>query len=209
MINPWARIAATDYEGHMKFIKQHELLNRIFKEQINDNDYSNICILGIGCGNGLEHIKPNTKVDGYDINQDFLDICEQRYSNSKFHFQTHKIDLTDPNATIKHCDLLICNLVLEFLDLFSFVRLVHHCAPKLITVVLQLTIEKANTFSSSPYIEKFRDISYYRSESNPQELTFLLGKAGYILTYSQTHDIDQTKYLIRMDFSKRTDELQD
>ena len=45
MNNPWERITAEEYEKHMKLINQHDLLNRIFKEQINENNVSEICIL--------------------------------------------------------------------------------------------------------------------------------------------------------------------
>ena len=62
MDNPWTNIKAIEYEGHMKFIHQYELLNLIFKEQISELCFDTVGILGIGCGNGLEHIKSDTIV---------------------------------------------------------------------------------------------------------------------------------------------------
>lgn len=206
MKNPWERIKATDYESHMMSIHQHEPLNLIFKEQINKNEPSDIVVLGIGCGNGLEHIKPKTKVYGYDINQDFLNKCRSRVQNENgeipYELNLYKIDLTESDVHIPHCDLLICNLVLEFLDFTSFIRLIRKSQPKLISIVFQLTNEITKAISESPFALKFKDVATIRKEIEPKQLTLLLNSAGYVLKDSKTYDIDQTKYFIRMDFRK-------
>ena len=62
----------------MKFIKQYDLLNRIFKEQIAEHQGETIGILGIGCGNGLEYIEPKTLIYGYDINNEHCIDCARR-----------------------------------------------------------------------------------------------------------------------------------
>ena len=213
MNNPWERITAEEYEKHMKLINQHDLLNRIFKEQINENNVSEICILGIGYGNGLEHIKPNTKVYGYDINPFFLDRCRSRTlfekGKSNIELKLYRVDLSDHKENVHSCELVICNLVLEFLDIFNFIRLVKKANPKLISIVLQVTIEKKKAISESPYTNTFRDVASIRAEINPKDLTYLLKKAGYNLKCSKTYDIDQTKYLIRLDYNKVSEENSD
>lgn len=201
-MNPWERIKAVEYEGHMKFIKQYDLLNHIVKEQIEDNCPSIIDIVGIGCGNGLQHIKTGMVVYGYDINQDFLNVCKEYGQKNNLNLVLKRIDLTAPKATINQCDLIICNLVIEFLGLVSFIRLLKKSKPKIISVVLQMTIEDTKAISESPYTDKFRELVYYRTEVDPNQLISMLYNAGYMLKCSKSYDLDQTKYLIRMDFNQ-------
>lgn len=203
MISPWESIKTKEYEDHMKHCNQYDLLNQIFKEQVTENDYSVIDILGIGCGNGLEHIKPNSTVYGYDVNQFFLNTCHSRIRNGNI-LLLNNIDLTNSTATIHTCDLLICNLVLEYIGLYHFIRLLNNSNPKIISVVLQVTINNSMVISESPYTDIFKEVSSIRSEIDPQQLIRILDKIGYELKRYKAFNIDQTKYLIQMDYNKDT-----
>ena len=201
MNNLWTDIKVAEYEGHMKFIKQYELLNCIFKEQLSAHQYKTIGILGIGCGNGLEYIKPNTIVYGYDINSNFLNECRSRYENSNYKLILNKIDLTDKKAEITSCDILISNLVVEYIGKYNFIRIINNSKPRYVSVVLQMTFDKEKAISYSPYIKVLQNISSIRTEIFPQDLTSTFDLVGYQLVYSKTYNIDQFKSFIRMDFS--------
>jgi len=81
--NPWEDILLEDYENHMKLenIRQLQTLNGIINEQLYRYAVSEVAILGIAGGNGLEHIDPARikTVYGIDINQQYLDTCKKRF----------------------------------------------------------------------------------------------------------------------------------
>ncbi len=201
MDNPWTNIKAVEYEGHMKLIKQYELLNHIFKEQISERCFSTIGILGIGCGNGLEYIKTNKIVYGYDINRDFLNECQNIYGNLNYKLILNETDLTDKKTKIDSCDILIANLIVEYIGKYNFIRIITKSKPTYISTVLQMTFDKDKAISDSPYKRILNDISTIRTEIFPQDLTSMLDLVGYQLQYSKTYEINQFKSFIRMDYS--------
>lgn len=200
MDNPWTDIKVAEYKGHMKFIKQYDLLNRIFKEQTSEYPYDTIAILGIGCGNGLEHIRPNTIVYGYDINSYFLDECHRQHEYSNYKLILSKVDLADKKVHVNPCDILISNLVIEYIGKYNFIRIINKSHPTHISVVLQMTFDKEKAISDSPYKNVLCHVSAIRTEIFPQNLTNILGSIGYHLVYSKMYEIDQYKSFIRMDF---------
>ena len=84
MKNPWEEISLSDYEKHMKSdsVMQLQAMNEMMKGQINSYPVSNIMILGIAGGNGLEHISKDKfeRVYGVDVNSDYLKEVTDRKS---------------------------------------------------------------------------------------------------------------------------------
>ena len=85
MKNPWENIDLIAYETHMSSdnVLQLQILNNITKEQLNDYKNTDVTILGIAGGNGLENIdiSRTKKVYGIDVNKKYLVICKDRYSD--------------------------------------------------------------------------------------------------------------------------------
>ena len=202
MKNPWANITVSEYEGHMKFVKQHNLLNNIFKEQISGYEYNTICILGVGCGNGLEHIKPNTIVCGYDINDNFLTECRKRYENTNYELKLKQVDLTDPNVNICTCDMMISNLVLEYIGMYNFASIIEKSKPNYVSVIIQKTTGNKKAISESPYATVFDKVSVIQSEIMPQNLTMKMELMKYHQMINKKYEISQFKSFIRLDYCK-------
>lgn len=59
MKNPWEEISLADYENHMQLdsVMQLQGLNQMMKGQFEAYPVSDVMILGIAGGNGLEHIR--------------------------------------------------------------------------------------------------------------------------------------------------------
>lgn len=201
MDNPWTNIKAMEYEGHMKSIKQYDLLNHIFKEQVSERSYKTIGIIGIGCGNGLEHIKTDSVVYGYDINRDFLNKCQNLYGNLDYDLILNNIDLTLKDVKINTCDILIFNLVVEYIGKHNFINIIKKNKPSYISVVLQITCGKNNAISDSPYKNIFNNVSTIRTEVIPQDLTNMLELIGYRFLHGKTYEINSFKFFMRMDYS--------
>ena len=85
MSHPWKDIDLNDYENHMRLenVYQLQTMNEMMKEQFSAYPAKSVMILGIAGGNGLEHIDPKKfrSVYGVDINPDYLNVCQKRYSS--------------------------------------------------------------------------------------------------------------------------------
>jgi SAM-dependent methyltransferase len=85
MTNPWLRMPASNYEGHMSSPKvaQQSFLAQTFKESLESQDSSTIALLGCATGNGLEYINTEStrKVTAIDLKPEYLEILRQRYKN--------------------------------------------------------------------------------------------------------------------------------
>lgn len=83
MKHPWEAISLEDYENHMKLdsVRQLQGLNELIKGQLGDYPVSQVMILGIAGGNGLEHIRKGRfeKVYGVDVNGAYLEAAASRH----------------------------------------------------------------------------------------------------------------------------------
>jgi hypothetical protein len=83
-------------------------------------------VLGIAGGNGLDRIDPETTdaVYGYDINPDYLAACETRYRD-RLGSRLRLIEASiDRSVRIEPVDLLIANLIIEYIGTEEFVAFV-------------------------------------------------------------------------------------
>ena len=204
MINPWKFVTPEDYEGHMHFLGQDVLLNSIFQEQVSDSSYNTIGVIGIGCGNGLEYIHPDAVVYGYDINESFLETCRYRYSSSFKQLVLRNVDLTQEGTSIDVFDMLICNLVIEFIGLSCFINLIKSALPLKISIVLQLADVSEIAISESPFSIRFKELSSIWRSILPEDLISAFYNIGYLNTLVHKYYINQGKSFLRMDFSRES-----
>ena len=133
-MNPWRQLPHDTYEKHMGYenVRQLEMLSCIFGEQlalVADITEPAVAILGITGGNGLENIEARRykKIIGLDINEDYLDICRERF-NRLPELELHQIDLmTEKERAVdilKQCDLITANLVVKHIHLDNFVDII-------------------------------------------------------------------------------------
>ena len=119
MNNPWEEIKLDDYENHMKLdsVKQLETLNDIMKEQFETFSVKTAMVFGVAGGNGLEHVSGDkyNKVFGVDINQDYLDVVSERYKNLSQVLECLKIDLINESEKLPEAQLVIANLLIEYI----------------------------------------------------------------------------------------------
>ncbi|HKI49327.1 MAG TPA: class I SAM-dependent methyltransferase [Desulfobacteria bacterium] len=83
MENPWLRISASDYEGHMRHenVVQQQFLATIFKASLEKYDSRSLALPGCTTGNGPEYATYNAvrRVTAIDINPEYLEILRRRY----------------------------------------------------------------------------------------------------------------------------------
>lgn len=140
MSNPWENIDLNDYESHMSLesVYQLQMLNAMMREQFYQYDIDTIMILGVAAGNGLEHIdkKKFKKVYGVDVNQKFLAECKKRYSELEGVFDTVCADLLSDNLQLPCAELLVANLLIEYIGYECFQWVVKLVKPQYISCII-------------------------------------------------------------------------
>lgn len=206
MTNPWRKVSLSDYESHMQLpdVGQLQALNNIMRHQFNDFPVKTLCILGVAGGNGLEHIDCESieKAYGVDINQDYLKSCRQRYGHMNETLSLLNLDLTQQDAQIPAVELIVANLLIEYIGLEVFsVRLQNHPA-KYVSCVIQKN--NGDSFvSTSPYQDAFVDISQVHHEINEETTLAAMKAIGFSLIAKDITVLPNQKQLITLDFQRQ------
>lgn len=204
-MKPWEKIAFSDYENHMKSkeVMQLQMLSRIIENQLNKYDVQSVCIFGITCGNGLEHIDTDKikSVVGIDINNDYLEECRKRFSYLN-NLELLNIDLERADTKLNiTCDMIIANLVIEYIGMSAFVEHVKDVCPKYVSCVLQHS-SKSKLVSRSKYASAFDGLSGTTYDTPSNELIQSMELVGYKKIYSEIIELPNHKHFERLDFSK-------
>lgn len=140
MTNPWEQIPLSDYENHMSLdsVQQLQSLNYFMRSQLEQYPVSTVMILGIAGGNGLEYISTEKyrKVYAIDINEDYLETVRERYTMLNHCLECLQIDLMSSPIHLPQAELLIANLLIEYIGYAAFQRVVHEVQPTYISCVI-------------------------------------------------------------------------
>jgi len=201
--NPWEDLLLDDYENHMRLenIRQLQALNNIIKEQLYRYDVRTVIILGIAGGNGLEHVDASRleAVYGIDINQDYLDACRHRFSGLGDTLILEKMDLTDEGIVLPRADLLIADLIIEYIGIDPFVGGLRKTRPVFVSCVIQKNYDAAFV-SDSPYTQAFSAISEMHRDVDEEKLIESMKASNYELIYKDEVFLPNSKSLVCLDF---------
>lgn len=207
MKNPWEDITLADYENHMKLasVSQLQAMNEMMKGQINAYSASSLMILGIAGGNGLEHIDQDKvhKVYGVDINSDYLEEVKYRYADLDI-LECLCVDLGKDVQVLPHTDLLIANLLIEYIGYACFQRVIQQVSPTYVSCIIQINME-GNWVSDSPYLHVFDGLEEVHHQMDEEELEKVMNAIGYTKIAVQERELPNGKKFIQMDF-KSVDE---
>lgn len=203
MDNPWKVIDLDAYEGHMKLgsVMQLQVMNQMMYDQLYRHEISTVTILGIAGGNGLNHIKPDIikKVYGVDINGDYLHQCVARYLNLQGTFTPIQADLCDAHIRLPHTDLLIANLLIEYIGYECFQNTTTTCKPQVVSCILQ--VNRGEGFiSNSPYLQQLSLLQSVHHSVDEPGLTQSLQAIGYQPILQQEEALPNGKALLRLDY---------
>ncbi len=203
MENPWEKIELFDYEKHMSHetVGQLQCLNSLMEGQLNRYPAESVIVLGIAGGNGLEHIKKEKlkKVYGIDINVGYLNECRTRYTDISDILECLCIDLTDKNAVIPEAEMIIADLLIEYIGYENFTNIVLRAKPKYVSCVVQVN-EDSGFVSDSPYSHTFDGLSAVHCDIGREELSSAMEKIGYRLFYEINKSLITGKSLLLLDF---------
>lgn len=204
MANPWEGISLSDYENHMKLdsVMQLQNMNQMMKGQLNAYPVSSVMVLGIAGGNGLEHIEKNKyrKVYGIDINTEYLKAVEERYSDISDILECIQVNLIEETNKLPNAELLIANLLIEYIGYDCFQKAVEQVRPKYVSCIIQINIDDS-WVSDSPYIHVFDDLDKVHHQMEENSLIQTLKDIGYSLIAQTENLLPNGKKLVQLDFS--------
>lgn len=207
MSNPWEEISLDDYEKHMSLdsVKQLQTMNSIMKEQFSAYPVETATVLGVAGGNGLGHISTDKyrTVYGVDINADYLRAVSQRYAQLSGVLECLRLDLINDAEKLPQSQLVIANLLIEYIGYPALQRAVLQAAPKYVSCVIQINTDEEQWVSDSPYLHAFDRLDEVHHQIEEKALTTAMNGIGYSLILQESYPLPNGKALVRLDFKKK------
>lgn len=206
MNNPWKDISLSDYERHMALdsVQQLQAMNQMMKGQLNQYYIQSAMILGVAGGNGLEYvdIEKLNRVYGVDINQEYLTITKKRYENISDTLECLCVDLISEAEKLPQVDMLIANLLIEYIGYECFKKVVTVTKPIYVSCIIQINVDDSFV-SDSPYLHAFDGLETVHHQMAEQELQNSMNEIDYQLIQMLEHQLPNGKKLVQLDFYKK------
>ena len=190
-------------------VRQLQAMNSIMQEQLCAYPAETVMVLGIAGGNGLEHVHPKTfrKAYGMDINADYLRAVSERYTELSSVLECLHIDLVNEAEKLPQTQLLIANLLIEYIGYGTFQRAVLQTAPEYVSCVIQINTDEDQWVSESTYLHAFDRLDEVHHQMEDKALTAAMNDIGYSLILKETYPLPNGKALMRVDYKRK--EVQD
>ena len=202
-VNPWMEISLSDYENHMKLasVRQLQAMNRMMNRQFSLCDTGSAMVLGVAGGNGLEHASQFnfSKIYGVDINAGYLRHCKERYPQLDGVLECICADLTASDVMLPHADLLIANLLVEYIGYECFSVVVSMVHPRCVSCVIQVNVNDGFV-SDSPYLHAFDGLEQVHHQMHEERLTETMIAMGYRPSGTVEESLPNGKKLVELDF---------
>lgn len=203
MKNPWEEIPLSDYENHMKLdtVMQLQAMNERMKGQFNAYSVSSVMILGVAGGNGLEHISKDKfeKVYGVDVNSDYLKEVTRRYLYLDGILECLCIDLIHETEKLPRADMVIANLLIEYIGYACFQKAIQQTDPKYVSCIIQINAADC-WVSDSPYLHVFDRLEQVHHQIEEHTLETAMLEIGYRVIKTLEHELPNGKKLVQIDF---------
>ena len=193
MNNPWEEISLDDYENHMQLetVKQLQAMNAIMKAQFAAYPVKTAMVLGVAGGNGLE-----------DINSAYLDAVRERYSRLSGVLQCLHLDLLNETEQLPHAQLVIADLLIEYIGYTAFQKAVLQIGPEYVSCVIQINTDAEQWVSESPYLHAFDRLDEVHHQMEESALSAAMQEIGHAEILHSSVSLPNGKALVRIDYQK-------
>ena len=204
MANPWNEIPLDVYETHMSLdsVRQLQALNRMTRAQLEAYPVRTAMILGVAGGNGLEHVRREKydRVWGVDLNRDYLQAAALRHPALEGVLCLLPLDLTKDAALLPRAELVIANLLIEYVGYAAFQNVISQVRPRYISCVIQINGGAGEWVSDSPYLHAFDGLDAIHCQMEPKELTAHMEQIGCREILQKSEPLPNGKRLLRLDY---------
>lgn len=204
MSNPWEEIRLDDYENHMRLdsVQQLQTMNAIMKEQFEAYPVTCAMVLGVAGGNGLEYIRTDKYriVYGVDVNEAYLSAVSERYTDLSDVLTLLHLDLVRDAERLPQAELLIANLLIEYIGYEAFRKAVLQSAPEYVSCVIQINTDENSWVSDSPYLHAFDGLDAIHHQVEEKALAAAMEEIGYVEILREAERLPNGKALVRVDF---------
>ncbi|MGO1948053.1 MAG: hypothetical protein ACTH1D_00360 [Mycobacteriaceae bacterium] len=180
-------------------------LREITGRQLASHPHRSLGVLGIAGGNGLDLISPQDvdAVYGYDINPVYLATCEARFRHvlgGRLRLIEAGIDRT---VVLEPVDLLIANLIVEYVGLDEFVAFIAANADRIgaLSCVVQRN-DRTAFVSRTQWTGSFDALGPVSSDIDADALTITLRATGFSEVLCDQYPLPNGKTLVRRDYEK-------
>jgi hypothetical protein len=183
MTNPWLRIPAADYEGHMSSpnVAQQSFLAQTFKESLDKYNCSTIALLGCATGNGLEYVKTGAtqRVTAIDIHPGYLKVLRERYEGCVPGLEIVEADLEMCTLENQAYSLIYAGLVFEYIEPRILLPKIATwlCVGGIMISILQLPSKHLTRVSETPYTS-LKTLESIMKLVSPKQFKSLANDAG-------------------------------
>ena len=206
MANPWNEIPLDVYETHMSLdsVRQLQALNRMTRAQLEAYPVRTAMILGVAGGNGLEHVRREKydRVWGVDLNRDYLQAAALRHPALEGVLCLLPLDLTKDAALLPEAELVIANLLIEYVGYAAFQNVISRVRPRYISCVIQINGGVGEWVSDSPYLHAFDGLDAIHCQVEPKELTAHMEQIGCREILQKSEPLPNGKRLLRLDYRR-------
>ena len=203
--NPWEEISLDDYENHMSLdsVRQLQTMNAMMKEQFEAYPVQTAMVLGVAGGNGIEHARPEKYRTVYcvDINEVYLQAVRERFARQPA-VQCLRADLTEEADRLPRAELVIANLLIEYIGYPAFTKVIRKVDPDCVSCVIQINTDEKNWVSDSPYLHAFDGLDRIHHQMEEGALTAEMKQAGYEPVLRKAEALPNGKALVRLDYRK-------
>ena len=205
-MNPWEEISLSDYENHMSLssVNQLQAMNKMMKFQFEAYPVTSAIVFGVAGGNGLEHVnlKKYSKIYGIDINNAYLDNVKKRYSFMEDILECKRIDLTCEPDMLPEAELVIANLVIEYVGLEPFKKGILKTGARYVSCIIQINTDEESWVSDSPYLHSFDGLDAVHHQMEEQSLVMAMNEIGFDLLKKDAMPLPNGKKIVILDFER-------
>ncbi len=162
-----------------------------------------LTILGVAGGNGLEHIPRDRveKVYGVDVNAAYLAAAAARHPELAGVLECVRTDLAEEPCRLPEAELLIADLLVEYIGCPCFQRVIRQVRPEYVSCVLQINAE-GGWVSDSPYLHAFDALEAVHHDLDGGALETAMLAIGCRVIGRTERELPNGKKFLRMDFQR-------
>ncbi len=109
--------------------------------------------------------------------------------------------MTSSRLELPEADLLVANLLIEYIGYENFCRAVEAAKPVYVTCIIQVNSD-ASFVSDSPYLHILGRLESVHHQINADALEACMYRIGYSTRLTQVKELPNGKRLVRMDFAR-------